>query len=66
MIFAQSLGFIPAMKEFTVGEEWKEYTFTFEDFGIEGFDIQGIFIGGSPEPGPFRLLIDEIRLLPGK
>ena len=63
MIFAQSLGFIPAMVEFKPGREWEEFTFPFEDFGMEGFDIQGIFIGGSSELGPFRLWIDLIRLL---
>ena len=63
MIFAQSLGYIPAMLQFKTGEEWQEYTFSFQDFGVEGFDIQGIFIGGSPETGPFRLKIDNVRLI---
>jgi hypothetical protein len=63
MIFAQSLGFIPAMLEFEAGPEWKEFTFPFQDFGVEGFDIQGIFIGGAPELGSFRLQIDNVRLV---
>jgi imidazolonepropionase-like amidohydrolase len=63
MIFAQSLGYVPAMLEFKAGEEWQEFTFSFQEFGVEGFDIQGIFIGGSPETGPFRLQIDNVRLI---
>ena len=62
MIFAQSLGFIPAMKTFTTGMKWKEYVFPFKDFNIEGHDIMGIFIGSSTEAGKFLLQIDNVRL----
>ncbi len=62
MIFAQSLGFVPGMVNFKAGPEWKEYTFPFEKFGIEGYDIMGIFIGSSAEPGAFSLKIDDVRL----
>ena len=34
MIFSQSMGFVPAAKSFTIGPEWKEYTFSFEEFGV--------------------------------
>ncbi|MFQ5721415.1 MAG: CIA30 family protein [Candidatus Aminicenantales bacterium] len=62
MIFAQSLGFIPAIQNFVVGNEWKEYEFPFEKFGLEGYDIMGIFIGASEEAGEFSLQIDNVRL----
>ncbi len=62
MIFSQSTGFVPAVKTFTVSPEWKEYTFSFEEFGVLGFDIMGIFIGASVDPGPFSLTIDNVRL----
>ncbi|MFA9453824.1 MAG: hypothetical protein ACERK6_07895, partial [Candidatus Aminicenantaceae bacterium] len=62
MIFAQSLGFMPAMLSFEAGPEWKEHTFLFEDFSIDGSDIMGIFIGGSDELGDFKLNIDNVRL----
>jgi imidazolonepropionase-like amidohydrolase len=62
MVFAQSLGFQPAMQRFVAGPEWKEYVFTFESFGLEGYDIMGIFIGSSMESGPFALQIDDVRL----
>ena len=62
MVFAQSLGFIPAIQFFEVGPEWKEYVFPYEKFGIEGFDIMGIFIGASGEKGEFSLQIDNVCL----
>ena len=62
MIFAQSLGYIPAMVSFEAGPEWGEFTFPFEKFSVEGFDIMGIFIGGSAELGDFELRIDNVRL----
>ena len=62
MIFAQILGFTPALQTFVAGSEWKEYEFPFERFGIEGFDIMGIFIGASLLHGEFTLQIDNIRL----
>jgi len=61
MIFAQSLGFMPAAQTFDVGPDWKEYSFAFEDFNVEGFDIMGIFIGAS-NPGSFTLQIDNVEL----
>lgn len=62
MIFAQSLGFIPTALTFDVGPEWKEYSFAFKDFNVEGFDIGGIFIGAS-NPGSFTLQIDNVDLV---
>jgi imidazolonepropionase-like amidohydrolase len=62
MVFAQSLGFVPGMVNFTAGPEWKEHIFPFEKFGIEGYDIMGIFVGSSAETGDFSLKIDEVRL----
>lgn len=62
MIFAKSLGYTPAMQNFKSTSEWKEYSFTFEKFGIDGSSIMGIFIGGAPDKGDFILYIDNVRL----
>jgi hypothetical protein len=62
MLFAQSLGYIPATAEFIAGPTWKHHIFTFEEFGVEGHDIMGVFIGGGSEVGDFLLEIDEVRL----
>ncbi len=61
MIFAQSLGYVPAILTFEAGEEWKEYTFDFEKFGTDAKDIMGIYFGGSGT-GDFKLYIDEVRI----
>ncbi len=41
--------------------DWKEYSFAFKDFNVEGFDIGGIFIGAT-NPGSFTLQIDNVKL----
>jgi hypothetical protein len=62
MVFAQSLGFTPAFETFVAGSDWKEYTFPFEKFGVDGSDIMGIFIGASTDLGEFSFFIDNVRL----
>jgi len=62
MIFAQSLGFMPASQTFTAGAEWKEFVFTYKGFSIDGSDVMGIFIGASQEHGEFSLYVDNVRL----
>jgi imidazolonepropionase-like amidohydrolase len=62
MVFAQSLGFVPAGQFFEAGPEWKEYVFPYEKFGIEGYDIMGIFIGASGGKGKFSLQVDNVCL----
>jgi imidazolonepropionase-like amidohydrolase len=62
LIFAQHLGWIPAIQFFTAGPEWQEYSFPFKDFGVDGSDIMGIFIGASGAPGEFALQVDDVRL----
>ena len=62
MVFARSLGYVPAGKTFQVGPEWRRFTFPYKDFNVDGTDIMGIFIGGAPVPGAFSLQIDNVRL----
>jgi hypothetical protein len=62
MIFAQSLGFRPAILMFQTDADWKEYFFPYDGFGVQGYDITGIFIGASQEKGGFSLQIDNLRL----
>jgi hypothetical protein len=60
--FAQSLGYRPAIQYFVAEQEWTQYTFRFEQFGIDGHDLTGVFVGGGPEEGDFVLQIDDVRL----
>ena len=61
MIFAQSLGYVPSIQTFEVSEDWKEYSFDFEDFGTDASDIMGIYFGGGAI-GDFTLYIDNIKI----
>ena len=61
-VFTRGKGFMPAMKVFMAGPEWKEYAITFEELGIDGSDVMMIFFGAVQDPGPFTLFVDEIRL----
>ena len=64
MAFATHLGRLPVQRTFTAGPEWKRVTFTFADLGLDGTDIMGIFMGGGPALGEFRLQIDDVKLTP--
>jgi imidazolonepropionase-like amidohydrolase len=64
MAFAAHLGRMPVQKTFTAGPEWKRFTFSFADLGLDGTDLLGFFVGGGPALGPFRLQIDDVRLEP--
>lgn len=65
MVFATRLGMTPAMTPFTAGAEWKQHTFTWKDFGVDGSDVTGLFWGqGGTDRGAFRLLLDDVRLVP--
>ncbi len=63
VIFAQHAGFIPAStRAFLAGPEWKEYYFSFEELGLEAYDIMGIFIGAYQESGPFWFQLDNVQM----
>lgn len=64
MAFAAHLGRMPVQRTFTAGLEWKRFTFSFADLGLDGTDLLGFFLGGGPALGPFRLQIDNVRLEP--
>jgi imidazolonepropionase-like amidohydrolase len=62
LVFSRSGGFIPGVRAFQAGPEWKEYIFPWEDFNIEGYDVTGIFIGAYQKTGDFSLQVDNVRL----
>ncbi len=63
MLFTASGGRIPAQQTFTVGPEWKQFTFPLSAFnGTDGHDVNAILFVGGPQPGKFEFQIDEIRL----
>lgn len=64
MAFATHLGRMPVQRTFTAGPDWKRFSFSFADLGLDGTDLLGFFVGGGPALGPFRLQIDDVRLEP--
>ncbi len=62
MLFAQSLGMMPAIQTFVAGKSWKKYSFDLKQFnGIDGHDITGVLFCGGPRPGKFSFQIDEVK-----
>jgi hypothetical protein len=65
MVFSQARGFVPATKTFVTGQDWKRLQFDWKQFdGLDGTGTLGIFFGLGERPGPFELLLDEVRREP--
>ncbi len=65
MVFSQSRGFTPAIKEFVAPGEWKQFQFDWKDFeGFDGNALLGIFWGAGAQAGPFEFEIDDVHLMP--
>ena len=51
MVFSQARGFIPVIKTFVPGKEWKQFRFAWKDFdGLDGTQTLGLFFGGGTDP----------------
>jgi hypothetical protein len=62
MIFSQAGGFSRSEKTFTADDRWEKHRFELKEFdGCDGSGLMGVFFGGGAEPGPFELLIDDVR-----
>ena len=63
MMFTRSKGQMPIIQRFTTSADWKEVTLPFASFqGIDAHDLMGIAFVASGTAGPFRLMIDDVRL----
>jgi imidazolonepropionase-like amidohydrolase len=62
MVFSQSNGYIPSMKSFVAGTEWKKVSLPLAEFNTDGHDVMGFLFGARSEPGHFTFLIDNVRL----
>lgn len=59
MVFADSLGMVPAVAPFEAGAEWREVVLPLEEtFGLSGEGIRGVLF--SATEGEFRFRIDEV------
>jgi imidazolonepropionase-like amidohydrolase len=65
LVFATSLGAMPAIRPFVAGPEWQRHTIPLTDFaGADPKGIMGIFFGSTTQTGAFSFRIDEVRLTP--
>ena len=63
MVFTASGGRIPAMRNFSVTPDWKEFTIPLSDFnGTDAHDIMAIIFSSSTDVGAFSFQIDDVRL----
>jgi hypothetical protein len=61
MVFAASLGRVPAVHPFPASSEWREVVVPLKSLGIDGSDLSGLLFSASDKPGTFRFTIDEVR-----
>lgn len=62
MVFATTLGNIPAAQPFAAGPEWREIVLPLKAFGVDGSDLRGILFSADAAPGAFEFRIDSVRL----
>ena len=63
MMFTRSKGQMPVIQRFTTSADWKEVVLPFSSFaGSDAHDLMGIAFVASGTPGPFKLLIDDVKL----
>lgn len=53
----------PGMKVFSVTKDWQKVVISFKDLGKNGKNIMAFVFGAAGAPGPFRLQIDDLRLI---
>jgi imidazolonepropionase-like amidohydrolase len=63
LMFATSLGRIPAEQTFTAGPQWREVVMPIAGFGpqVNGSDLQAFLFSGGQGQTSFRFQIDDVR-----
>ena len=62
MLFAESLGPIPAQVTFEAGEAWTQQSIELSRFGADLGGMTGFAVSGGPGSGPFEVWIDDVEL----
>jgi imidazolonepropionase-like amidohydrolase len=62
MLFADSLGRIPAQKTVHAGADWTEITIPWSDFGVDGHDVSAVLFSGPTATGKLDFWIDEVSV----
>jgi imidazolonepropionase-like amidohydrolase len=68
LVFATSLGAMPAIRPFVTGPEWQRHSIPLADFaGADPKGIMGIFFGSTTQNGgAFSFRLDDVRLTPSQ
>lgn len=68
LVFATSLGAMPAIRPFVAGPEWQRHSIPLTEFaGADPKGIMGIFFGSTTQNGgAFSFRIDDVRLTPSQ
>ena len=62
MMTEGNAGGMPAMRIFTAGPEWKQYSFPISAFGTDGSDVTTLLFAHGQAAGKFEFLIDEVEI----
>lgn len=62
MLFAPSVGQIPAQRGFDVTDEWTEVRIDLRKLGGDLKDVAALSIAAGGAPGPFRAEVDDVEL----
>lgn len=62
MLFAESLGQIPASASFTAGEAWREHRVALRDLARDLRGVWGLAFAAGPGTGAFDVTIDQVRI----
>jgi hypothetical protein len=53
---------MPAMKMFTAGAEWKQYSYPLSDFHTDGSDLRALLFACGQTPGKFEFELDDLEI----
>ncbi len=53
---------MPAMRMFTAGAEWKQYSFPLSAFGTDGSDLAALIFACGQTPGKFEFQLDDLEI----
>jgi beta-glucosidase len=62
LLTERNSGQMPAIKLFTAGPEWKQYTFSFASFQTDGSDLSALLFAHAQIPGKFEFELDELEI----
>lgn len=62
LVFSQSRGMTPLMREFTAPAEWTELVVPWSTLGIDGSDVMALLFVGAPPAGDFWFEVDDVEL----